>query len=82
MMFYIYTKFRENNLRDIKVTERTLFVTDRQTTMGKTICLSWRGMGRHNDQKLNQIPQPDLKTKMKSNTHTTKLVNFYDRHAQ
>ena len=44
MLIDICMKFRENSLRGFQVTERTQFVTDRQTdeqtdTRGKTICL-------------------------------------------
>ena len=44
MLIDICMKFREDSLRDFQVTERTRFVTDRQTdgqtdARGKTICL-------------------------------------------
>ena len=40
VMLYIYTKFRENVLNIFRDMERTRFVTDRRTTMGKTIHVS------------------------------------------
>ena len=40
MLIDICMKFREDSLRGFQVTERTRFVTDRQTdARGKTICL-------------------------------------------
>ena len=44
MLIDIFMKFREDSFRGFQVTERTQFVTDRQTdgqtdARGKTICL-------------------------------------------
>ena len=39
MLLYICVKFHENISNGFRVTERTRFVTDGQTTRAKTICL-------------------------------------------
>ena len=40
MLIDIFMKFREDNIRGFQVTERTRFVTDRQTeARSKTMCL-------------------------------------------
>ena len=53
MLIDICMKFREDSLRGFQVTERTRFVTDRQTdgrtgARGKTICLPTLKGGGHN----------------------------------
>ena len=55
MLIDICMKFREDSLRGFQVTERTRFVTDRQTnTGGKTMSLNTEG-GDINICKTNQV---------------------------
>ena len=42
IMVYISTTFGENIMNGFRVMGRTRFATDRQKTMGQTLCSPWR----------------------------------------